>query len=457
MNSLFWKIFLWFWLFIVVLIAVLLIAHELERAGSTSEAALETLLDFLGQTAVALREKEGPAAAAQFLDNLGPSASVKAFLFSTDGRELTNRPAPAGARKIAAQKFQKTSREAPFVAHRFVGGDARPYVLIVQNLQLENTGSPVERWYRNWSGPASLLKSSSLSKLGPLLIIAAMVCWWLARHLSRPLARLKAATRQFAKGNLSIRAAPEVSSRHDELTELSTDFDRMADRIESLVASQRRLIRDIAHELRSPLARLQVALELARADAGFEGQIALRRVEVEANRLNEMIQQLLDLARLESATEEIKTEQVDLSALLEEVVEDAAFEAAGKNISVKLTSVDLCRIHGAAHMVRSAIDNVLRNAIRYTPDNSSVQVTLTCEGTQAAISIADHGPGVPEPELKEIFNPFYRVAKSRDRTTGGTGLGLAITNRVVQSHGGSVSARNRPEGGLMLTIRLPAL
>ena len=230
---------------------------------------------------------------------------------------------------------------------------------------------------------------------------------------------------------------PTLGNRRDELASLAADFDEMAEKIQSLVDSQRRLLGDISHELRSPLARLNVALELARQRSGAEATSALERIQREAENLNEMIGQLLALTRLESGAEEIRKTDFDLKTLVSEIVKDADFEARGRNRTVKLESPERCPMVGNEQLLRRAIENVIRNAVQYTPEGTEVEVNLTCKQPNAVITVRDHGAGVPENALAEIFRPFYRVDDARDREAGGVGLGLAIAERAVRLHGGS--------------------
>jgi two-component system sensor histidine kinase CpxA len=231
----------------------------------------------------------------------------------------------------------------------------------------------------------------------------------------------------------------------------------MAARLENLVGSQRRLLRDVSHELRSPLARLSVALELARDRAGEEAVEPLGRIEREASRLDELIGKLLLLERLEEDGPRAEAVEFDLCDLLTEVVDDAAFEAVAGDREVTLDACASCRINGHPDLMRSAFENVLRNAIRHTPEGTTVEVSLTEEAGVRHVSVRDHGPGVPEEHLERLFDPFSRVADARERSTGGAGLGLAITRRAVELHGGSVTARNNPSGGFEVEIRLPVV
>jgi two-component system sensor histidine kinase CpxA len=235
----------------------------------------------------------------------------------------------------------------------------------------------------------------------------------------------------------------------------------MADRLEKSVKAQARLLNDISHELRSPLARLNVALGLSRQRSGPEAQSSLERIELEANRLNELIGRLLTIARLESGDQAMQKVPIRLQDLIREIAQDAEFEAQSRKCHVNVSQMDDCAVMGNLSLLRSAIENVVRNAIHYTREGTDVQIRSECRqgttGTEAVIKISDSGPGVPEEALDKLFQPFYRIDDARGRQTGGVGLGLAITERAVRLHGGTIQASNRAEGGLMIEIRLPAL
>ncbi|HKB66019.1 MAG TPA: ATP-binding protein, partial [Pyrinomonadaceae bacterium] len=291
-----------------------------------------------------------------------------------------------------------------------------------------------------------------------MALVGAIFCYWLAKHLTSPVAKLRAATQELANGNLSVRVSPALGNRRDELASLANDFDEMAEKIQLLIDRQRRLLGDISHELRSPLARLNVALELARQRSGSEATSALERIQREAEILNEMIGQLLALTRLESGAAEIKKVEVDLESLLRDVVKDADFEARARNRSVRLVATEPVRIEGVPNLIRRAIENVIRNAVHYTAEQTEVEIKLfTDSEARAVIVVRDHGPGVPDEALNEIFRPFYRVDEARDREAGGVGLGLSIAERAVRLHGGSVEANNASDGGLVVTLSLPNL
>jgi two-component system sensor histidine kinase CpxA len=209
--------------------------------------------------------------------------------------------------------------------------------------------------------------------------------------------------------------------------------------------------------LRSPLARLNVALELARQRSGAEAAGALARIQREAENLNEMIGQLLTLTRLQ--TGEIQKSEFDLCRLVREIADDAEFEAQSGNRAVKLESVAACSFSGNEQLLRRAIENVVRNAVHYTAEGTEVEIEVRETSTETnarvlTITVRDHGPGVPDAALTEIFRPFYRVDDARDREAGGVGLGLAIADRAIQLHGGTVTAANAIGGGLIVTISL---
>lgn len=226
-----------------------------------------------------------------------------------------------------------------------------------------------------------------------------------------------------------------------------------------MVNAQRRLLTDISHELRSPLARLNVALELARRRSGPDAGSALDRIDRETSRLNQLIQKLLTIARLDGGDEFIQKSSLHLEHLISEIAKDAAFEAQDRHCEVEVDVVDDCVVNGNARLLQSAIENVVRNAVRYTEPGTNVQVRLEqgmgTKAPEAVVRVTDSGPGVPEDALDKLFRPFYRIDDARGRQTGGVGLGLAITERAVALHGGAIRAVNRLQGGLMVEIRLP--
>jgi len=233
----------------------------------------------------------------------------------------------------------------------------------------------------------------------------------------------------------------------------------MAERLESLVSAQKLLLRDVSHELRSPLARLSVALELAREDAEPVMEAHLARIEREAKNLNQLIGQLLTLSSMEAIERTTNFESLSLNQLVTEIIPDATYEAQRRQNSVVFRSTDPCIILGNRELLHRAIENIVRNAIQFTEAGTEVEITLTAAKDQqdrmAVLDVNDHGPGIPEDQVKSIFLPFYRVDHARSPHTGGSGVGLAIAERAVKLHGGDLSAFNRPGGGATIRMRLP--
>jgi two-component system sensor histidine kinase CpxA len=291
-------------------------------------------------------------------------------------------------------------------------------------------------------------------RLLAIVLVTGLVAVLLARYLSEPIARLRRATQQIAAGDLSVRVAGQIAHADAETRALGRDLDAMAERIAVLLDSERRLRRDISHELRSPLTRLNIALELIRRRSPEDLAPAFDRIERDTARLDAMIGELLTLNRLE-AEPLAKRESIDLSSLARSVVEDVAIEAERRGSRVILRAPDACPVGGNGELLRRAIENVLRNAVRFTASGEAVEVELARDCERATIRVRDHGPGVPPDALDKIWKPFYRVEGDRARNTGGTGLGLAITEQAINLHGGKVRAENHEGGGLVVMLELP--
>lgn len=295
-----------------------------------------------------------------------------------------------------------------------------------------------------------------LPRLLSLIVISGLICYLLARSLTSPIRQLRTATQHFAAGDLTSRVDTSTYGS-SEINQLGSDFNAMAEQIEDLIVSQQRLQRDISHELRSPLARLNIALELARQRAGDAATTELNRIELESERLNEMIGQLLSLNQIDSQPIDTTT-QVNLSTLLSQLVADANFEAQHHRAKVTLEQPTSFLVHGSRELLARAIENIIRNAVHYSPEGGTVAVQVKPQnGDGVMIRISDEGEGVPQRQLEKIFEPFFRVADARDRCSGGTGIGLAISQRSIKRHRGTITACNRRNGGLEVTISLPLL
>ena len=451
MRSLFLKIFLWFWL----AMALVVLAHSIAAMMVYDRGAkgfVGRQLELYALTAAETYERDGQAKTDAYLRLVERNGRARLHLFDTNGTQLAGRDATPPVRALAQtvvagseEGFEQTAR-TDFIAKRVYTPTGR--LLIVVGEMQRPTGIRLPFMPGVW-----------WAQLLAVLLTTGLLCYLLARYLSAPVVKLREATQRLAAGELSARVGAANHKRRDELADLGRDFDVMAERIEALLQSQQRLLHDISHELRSPLTRQKIALELAREGEGEEMQWALERIEREANRLNDLINQLLALARLESRLTVAEPLPVDLKHLIEEIISDADFEARNQERAVRLAASADCWLMGNESLLHSAIENVVRNAVLYTAAGTEVEVTLRREaieqGAQAVIRVLDHGAGVPQAALANIFRPFYRVAEARDRASGGVGLGLSISQRAVAAHGGTVSASNAPDGGLAVEIVLP--
>jgi len=304
--------------------------------------------------------------------------------------------------------------------------------------------------------PAKFLIYRLLENLPIFLLATGLLCFWLSRYMVKPVIEMRAASRNFAHGDLKTRVTGDAIKRYDELGDLATDFNEMAEKIEKMINGQRRLFGDISHELRSPLARLQVSLELLQNRAGETEQPLLSRIGREISRMNALIEELLQFSKLESGEINGQKQVVKLQAILKHICNDAGFEGRARNLVVSLKADEEVAVTGNQQLIERAIENILRNALKYSPDGGNVSVELTRTGNQATISVSDQGPGIPHDELQKVFSPFYCLSEDRNPQKGGIGLGLAIAERAIRLHQGQITLNNRPEGGLTATISLPA-
>jgi two-component system, OmpR family, sensor histidine kinase CpxA len=292
----------------------------------------------------------------------------------------------------------------------------------------------------------------SLHDLLLFTVAGGIFCYFISSYLTKPLHKLGDAAASIAEGVFSTRVDPSLLKRRDEIADLARNFDRMAQRIEALITGQRRLLGDVSHELRSPLSRLMVALSLVKQGPAEEAAGNLERIGLEARRLDALIGQLLALTRIDSGVDRGSPTRFDLTNLVQEVANDGDFEARARNSSVVIVQADACTVNGFEELLRSAVENVVRNAIRYTAAGSAVEISLQNTSARALLRVRDYGPGVPESMLSDIFLPFRRVANGN---TDGAGLGLAIAERAVNVHRGTIRAIQAHPGGLSVEIDLP--
>ena len=313
---------------------------------------------------------------------------------------------------------------------------------------------PPREWRPNDSGPGPGPRPHGIPwvPIGVGLVASLLFATVLARHLSRPIVGLRKAFGEVAAGRFEQLTGAHSHYWADELSDLAIDFDRTAGQVKMLIQNQRRLLHDVSHEVRSPLARMQLAIDLARQQPEKTAE-TMARLERESGRINRLVEELLTLSRLEAGACGNLQEDVDLPELLDEIIEDARFEATAKHCQVTLETIERAVIHGHGGLLQRAIENVIRNAIRHTTEHSTIAVALRQDGQELSITVDDCGPGVPESALNLIFDPFVRLHEQAGNE--GYGLGLAITRQTIEAHGGHVEASNRKEGGLRLQMHLP--
>ena len=423
MNRLFTKILVWFLAAIALTASAFVVTSALtmsETRGKHFPLALLVRVEMrVARTAYESEGRDGLAAALRLFSG---DTALRGFLLDSTGRDLLSgedrsefvraRPRTSGPMTLHG--------ESTFLSHT---SDDGQYSFVLE--------VPRRHFFLTFLNPQYLW----------VLGLAVLLCYALARSLTAPLRRLQKTVNEFGQGNLDARVQ---SARADELGELSRNFDRMADRIASLMAAERRLLGDVSHELRSPLARLSVAVELARSGDNLE--TALNRIQREADRLNALVGELLQVTRAEMDPHNRKQDNIRVDKLIGGIVEDSRIEADARNVSLAFENPPEAVLQGDGELLRRAVENIVRNAIRYAPAGTQVDVMLDVNPGRVRIAVRDRGPGVPEEALPRLFDAFYRVDSDRNRFSGGVGLGLAIARRAVKLHNGFLHARNADPG-----------
>lgn len=458
MGRLFWKIFLSFWFSLILVLlfsnwgtALYLKSLDSHERASSHERMAQSLLDTLS----AVLEYSGMPAVRKILQQSKPRIRHRfsVHIHNPHGQIILHKSSHA---------LKDAHNKPPVLLElqRTVNNpQGRPFSITILTYKFRSS-----RPFNLFSRPFTHFPPLIFIWLGSAIFFSGLVCFWLAWYITKPIQQLQRASRQLAAGDLDTRVAHIMGKRRDEITHLGKDFDHMAVRLQQLLISQKQLLSDISHELRSPLARLQVAVGLTRQKTGILVQKELDRIECEVVRLDDLVGQILTLSRLETGNRYRKEDYVDMGLLLAEIVRDAQFEANSKHIHIKLNRQGSSILKANTELLRRAIENILRNAIRYSEKNSQVDVSLkisanpdkTIQNQRLQLHICDQGKGVPEEELQKLFEPFVRLSTSRQRNKGqgGYGLGLAIAERAVHLHNGHITAFNRPEGGLCVLIEL---
>lgn len=433
-GRLFWKILLGFWLTFIIMTQALWVAFSLygDRYEPPENAMARRVITLqLTSAATQLRNGGMPALNAMLKD--WPDGDRRLLSVTP----MTQPPAPE-------EPVFEGRRRLKEVTAWVAGEGGTGYLLSYDMRALREEHSPNRRPHL-FNIPMPMLWVGGLAGL----LFSTVLAW----NLTRPMRKLRDGFDRVAQGDLSVRLFPAMRRRHDELSEVARDFDSMAERLELLVSAREQLLHDVSHELRSPLARLQLAIGLARQNEG-NVENSLQRIEHEAGRLDKMIGELLALSRAESNNLPDE-EYFDLYGLVDAVVSDARYEAQIPGVEIVLqasSDVDYT-VKGNAELMRRAVDNIVRNALRFSSHGQRVTVVLTRIEQRFQIEVSDQGPGVEESKLSSIFDPFVRVKSAMSGK--GYGLGLAITRKVVLAHGGQVEARNGEQEGLVITLRIP--
>jgi two-component system sensor histidine kinase CpxA len=478
MKSLFWRIFVLFWMASVVLI--LSIAwitsnnFENEKIPGLGITRLESVLnEHLRNAAHTLRDDGIEPLRAMLAQSLD-FGRVSLYVLDADKHDILGRPVPESV--IAASEHAVADSQG----------------MSANRMRLRTLTAPDGAHYTavaRFEGPTMLRllyrhRATFWVHVGIAMLISACISLLLAAYITAPLARIRASAQRVARGDMSAQIGDLPFGRSAEMLALAREFDQMTARLRDLVDGQRRLIRDVSHEMRSPLSRLRVALELARASVreAFDAAPAddatasatpaavaspharsrrdgdavtqLDRIEREAARLEEMIAQAIQLSRMET-TPPSKVENVALDRLIDDVAGDAAFEAQARPCALHIAQSAPLEVRGEADLLTSAIENVVRNAVKYTAADTTVNIRLDQVGSQARLRVRDCGPGVAAADCARIFEPYYRTDTARQRSSGGSGLGLAIARRAVERQGGRIHASNAEGGGLEVEILLP--
>jgi len=443
---LFWKVFI---TLIAVLSLTALVSGWLGQHWLIEQHAVESRIDSLkeqGETAAELYIEEGPSAYRRWLVSNMRRHHSSGLLINEHGEHVLPRPLPSHAKALLA-RLQQGERGIHIIRPpRLIWADA--------------VSSEGRTWY--WIAsthlpPGVIQQGQRVQTIVYLLaafLIVLAASLFLGRMITRPISLLRQTSRQLGEGHLEARPPETLLLRQDEMGQLARDFNTMGEKVDSLLTSHKQLLRDISHELRSPLARLQVALELARGKQVSDSE-ELDRIETEAGRINDLIEEVLTLARFDQGAVAIQKEPLRLDMLLQQLSQDLDFEASSQDCEIHLACEQMLTVNADGRWMERAIENIARNAIRHAPSGSSIDISLGQESEYAVISIHDRGPGVEEDKLPHLFEPFYRASEGRERQSGGYGLGLAIASKVVEACLGSIQAANHPDGGLEVTLKLP--
>jgi two-component system, OmpR family, sensor histidine kinase CpxA len=450
-RTLYAKIFGWFWLTLTVGSLLVVLATVFTGTQPLGRRWMRLTQDLYAHTAVDFYESGGKPALTRYLNILEESSGIQASLLDGDLRDVVDSAVPPDIGRVLQRSVD--TGESTFQLGR-IWTAASPVRYGQQQFYFVIEIHPMRGFFNGRTFALPLL-----GRLALALLVAGIFCLILTRHIVAPVRALQAAALRLAGGDLSTRVVPVIAPRDDELADTARAFDQMADRIQLLIQKRQELLADISHELRSPLTRLSVSLELLR-----RGETdVVEKMETDIERMNAMIGQILLLTRLDLQPLQAGSVPVEVAPMLRSIAGDAEFEMQDENKTISVHVQGSCSVRGDPNLLRSCIENVVRNAMHYTEPHTAVEmsarmVTDASGRAQCEITVLDHGPGVPENSLPFLFDPFYRVSESRDLREGGTGLGLSISQKIVDLHRGTIHAANRKDGaGLQVRLVLPSI
>lgn len=453
-RSLFWRAFLTFWsaMAVILVCGMMLTAavawYRFNSLDGLNPASLTRDAAQIART----QGKDGLERWVQAMDRR--YSALKIYIMDSRDADILGRRLPTrmhdwlGSYRAAPERPSQEDYPAPDPAGERVSWWEPQWLALPDGTELLMLFLPFDS--SHWEVLA--LSPVALALLLFALAVTAPFCWALTRHVTSPLGQLRQTTHALSAGRLDAHTPAKLARRKDELGLLARDFDAMADRLKALVDTREQLLHNIAHELRSPLARLRLAAELARRKDERQ-DLQLDRIERECERLDLLVGNTLRLARLGALP--VPTDTLDLAEIVSAVVEDARYEAGDRRIRIDWDAHPPVPLTGDRCSLASAIENVLRNALRFAPAHSEVRVRLRNGAREVSLEIEDRGPGVPAEELDYLFEPFYRSAQGSPAAGGGAGLGLSIARAAVAAHKGLISARNAAPHGLNVRIDLP--
>ena len=473
-HSLFWKIFLYFWVSMMLFgIFSTLINAKIRQTEKNSPYTPVSVI--IKRSHQLIKQDTGKVILKEWLvESQDRIRTNTVYILDSKGKDLLNRSLDTRIQQALHEYSKEPQEFAPYLQkpdslffdpHSLHSDDIPPLpgpTIIVIKL-VSNSGESYTLIIDNETNRENWIFWRTVSigtRIAMAFLLSGIICSFLARYLTIPLQKLRTATHRIASGHFDSSMDQKIAKREDEIGDLGRDFDSMAKRIEITLQSQQRLLRDVSHELRSPLARLQIALGLAYQRSNGLVESELQRIEKEVERLNKLIGQSLSLARISSQASIPEKTKINLTELFREVIETVKYEAQVKQCQIISTQMDNCFINGNKDLLYSGLENIIRNAIHHTKTGTQIETRLGLSNTLPSVAtliIRDHGKGVPESDIGELFKPFFQVDEARTQQKGGSGIGLAIAERAIHLHNGSIYIANIPEGGLEVSVQLPVL